>query len=173
MLKLSFLTLTGLLPSTFISANKNRSDALGHIFAAIGKDWTHSGVASLYTQIAKNGYKFLYLTSRALGQAESTREYLKKIEQGSYQLPEGPVIMSPDRLLRAFTREVIYRRPEEFKMACLKDIKNLFPFSPFYAGFGNRITVSDKVILMGRMPFLIGPSIFLALGYLQSIPMES
>ncbi|KAJ1932469.1 lipin Ned1, partial [Kickxella alabastrina] len=33
------------------------------------------------------------------------------------------------------------RRPQEFKMACLRDIKNLFgDQSPFYAGFGNRIT---------------------------------
>ena len=34
------------------------------------------------------------------------------------------------------------RKPEVFKMACLRDIRNLFGESrnPFYAGFGNRIT---------------------------------
>ena len=34
------------------------------------------------------------------------------------------------------------RKPELFKMACLRDIRNLFGESrnPFYAGFGNRIT---------------------------------
>lgn len=33
------------------------------------------------------------------------------------------------------------RKPEEFKMACLRDIKRLFgDRNPFYAGFGNRIT---------------------------------
>lgn len=40
-------------------------------------------------------------------------------------------------------REVIMRKPEVFKMACLKDIRRLFgPTSQtiFYAGFGNRIT---------------------------------
>ena len=39
------------------------------------------------------------------------------------------------------TREVIMRKPEVFKMACLRDIQRLFgQRNPFYAGFGNRIT---------------------------------
>jgi phosphatidate phosphatase LPIN len=41
------------------------------------------------------------------------------------------------------TSEVIMRKPEVFKMACLSDIQRLFgesPRTPFYAGFGNRIT---------------------------------
>ncbi|KAG5462436.1 MAG: LOW QUALITY PROTEIN: Lipin/Ned1/Smp2-domain-containing protein [Olpidium bornovanus] len=117
------------------------SDALGHLFNIVGKDWTHAGVAKLYTEIASNNYQILYLTSRAIGQADSTREYLKKIAQDKYQLPDGPVIMSPDRLLTAFHREVIMRRPEVFKIACLRDIARLFgDRNPFYAGFGNRIT---------------------------------
>ncbi len=81
-----------------------RSDALGHVFAAIGRDWTHLGVAKLYTDITNNGYKIMYLTSRAIGQADSTRDYLKGISQGNYQLPDGPVIMSPDRLMASLHR---------------------------------------------------------------------
>ncbi|KAI8923021.1 Lipin/Ned1/Smp2-domain-containing protein [Entophlyctis helioformis] len=124
-----------------IDGTITKSDVLGHMFTMVGRDWTHAGVANLYTNINKNGYKFLYLTSRAIGQAGYTRDYLKKVEQDRYQLPEGPVIMSPDRLLRAFTREVILRKPEEFKIACLRDIKRLFgDRTPFYGGFGNRIT---------------------------------
>ena len=82
----------------------NRSDALGHVFTMIGRDWTHVGVAKLYTDICRNGYKIMYLTSRAIGQADSTREYLKGIKQNEYQLPEGPVIMSPDRLMASLHR---------------------------------------------------------------------
>ncbi|KAG0088508.1 hypothetical protein BGZ92_006086 [Podila epicladia] len=124
-----------------IDGTITKSDALGHIFTMAGKDWTHSGVAKLYTDITNNGYHILYLTSRAIGQADYTRKYLKNVEQDSYQLPDGPVIMSPDRLFTAFHREVIMRKPEEFKMACLRDIKRLFgDRNPFYAGFGNRIT---------------------------------
>jgi len=40
------------------------------VFTMIGKDWTHSGVAKLYTDITKNGYQILYLTSRAIGQVD-------------------------------------------------------------------------------------------------------
>ena len=37
---------------------------------------------------------------------------------------------------------VIRRAPQEFKIACLSDIRELFPAerNPFYAGFGNRDT---------------------------------
>ncbi|KAI9190483.1 lipin Ned1 [Blastocladiella emersonii ATCC 22665] len=126
-----------------IDGTITKSDALGHLFTMVGRDWTHSGVASLYTGVRKNGYQMLYLTSRAIGQAQYTRNYLNKVEQGQYQLPDGPVFLSPDRLVAAFTREVIQRRPEEFKVACLRDIRALFSPDtkhPFYAGFGNRHT---------------------------------
>ncbi|PKC70831.1 LNS2-domain-containing protein [Rhizophagus irregularis] len=124
-----------------IDGTITKSDALGHVFTMIGRDWTHSGVAKLYTDITRNGYQILYLTSRAIGQADYTRDYLKKVEQDKYQLPDGPVIMSPDRLLTAFHREVIMRKPEVFKMACLRDVQKLFgDRNPFFAGFGNRIT---------------------------------
>ncbi|KAA1473419.1 LNS2-domain-containing protein [Dentipellis sp. KUC8613] len=126
-----------------IDGTITKSDALGHVFTMIGRDWTHLGVAKLYTDICRNGYKIMYLTSRAIGQADSTRYYLQGIKQNDYQLPEGPVIMSPDRLMASLHREVIMRKPEVFKMACLRDIQRLFGQtapSPFYAGFGNRIT---------------------------------
>ncbi|RKP25270.1 Lipin/Ned1/Smp2-domain-containing protein, partial [Syncephalis pseudoplumigaleata] len=124
-----------------IDGTITKSDALGHLFTMVGKDWTHPGVAKLYTDIARNGYHIMYLTSRAIGQADSTRDYLRSVEQGQYQLPDGPVVMSPDRLFTSFHREVILRKPEVFKMACLRDIKRLFNGeNPFYAGFGNRIT---------------------------------
>nr|VWP01801.1 DNA helicase (EC [Ganoderma boninense] len=126
-----------------IDGTITKSDALGHVFTMIGRDWTHVGVAKLYTDICRNGYKMMYLTSRAIGQADSTREYLKGIKQNDYQLPEGPVIMSPDRLMASLHREVIMRKPEVFKMACLRDIQRLFggpTHNPFYSGFGNRIT---------------------------------
>ncbi|CAG8491026.1 2602_t:CDS:10 [Ambispora gerdemannii] len=129
-----------------IDGTITKSDALGHVFTMIGKDWTHSGVAKLYTDIRNNGYQILYLTSRAIGQADYTRDYLRKVEQDKYQLPDGPVIMSPDRLLTAFHREVIIRKPEVFKMACLRDVKKLFgDRNPFFAGFGNRITACDAL----------------------------
>ena len=53
-----------------------KSDALGHVFYWMGRDWTHDGVAQLYQNIARNGYEILYLTSRAIGQVGATKNYL-------------------------------------------------------------------------------------------------
>lgn len=119
-----------------------RSDALGHVLNMIGRDWTHAGVAKLYTDIVNNGYNIMYLTSRSVGQADTTRAYLYGVCQDGYRLPKGPVIMSPDRTMAALRREIYLRKPEVFKMACLRDILGLFngKENPFYSGFGNRLT---------------------------------
>lgn len=138
-----------------IDGTITKSDALGHVLNMFGKDWTHPGVATLFQDINRNGYNILYLTARSVGQADTTRQYLHSIVQdGGMKLPKGPVILSPDRTMAALRREIILKKPEVFKMACLRDIKSLF-FSkqgeldendfeddrtPFYAGFGNRIT---------------------------------
>lgn len=108
----------------------------------IGRDWTHAGVAKLYTDIVNNGYNIMYLTSRSVGQADTTRAYIYGVNQDGYRLPKGPTIMSPDRTMAALRREIYLRKPEVFKMACLRDILGLFngKENPFYAGFGNRLT---------------------------------
>lgn len=125
-----------------IDGTITKSDALGHVLTILGRDWTHPGVAKLFTDIKRNGYNIMYLTARSVGQADSTRSYLRNIEQDGDALPYGPVLLSPDRTMAALKREVILKKPEVFKMACLNDIKNLYGDreSPFYAGFGNRIT---------------------------------
>lgn len=138
-----------------IDGTITKSDALGHVLAMIGKDWTHAGVAKLFTEISKNGYNIMYLTARSAGQADSTRSYLRSINQEGNKLPAGPVILSPDRTMAALRREVILKKPEVFKIACLNDIRSLYFHrdintdnnddneekpTPFFAGFGNRIT---------------------------------
>jgi phosphatidate phosphatase LPIN len=81
----------------------------------IGRDWTHIGVAKLYTDIVGNGYNIMYLTSRSVGQADTTRAYLNGVTQEGFKLPKGPVIMSPDRTIAALRREIYLRKPEVFK----------------------------------------------------------
>ncbi|KAF1851570.1 LNS2-domain-containing protein [Cucurbitaria berberidis CBS 394.84] len=127
-----------------IDGTITKSDALGQVLNMIGRDWTHQGVAKLYTDIVNNGYNIFYLTSRSIGLADTTRAYLNGVVQETYRLPKGPVIMSPDRTIAALRREIYLRKPEVFKMACLRDIMQLFDKpvhqTPFYAGFGNRFT---------------------------------
>lgn len=119
-----------------------KSDVLGHLMPLVGRDWAQLGVAELYSKIEENGYKILYLSARAIGQSRTTREYLRSIRQGDVNLPDGPLLLNPTSLLSAFHREVIEKKPELFKIACLNDIKMLFPSNPFYAGYGNRVNVS-------------------------------
>lgn len=57
----------------------------------------------------------MYLTARAIGQSATTRNYLTSLQQDGSVLPQGPIIMSPDRLIYSFKREVIYKRPEVIK----------------------------------------------------------
>lgn len=122
-----------------IDGTITKSDLKGHIYSLVGSDWTHVGVAQFYTKLAENGYKFIYLTSRPLGQSRMTRYYLNSINQDGYVLPDGPVIHSTSGLLGAIYREIILRSPEKFKIACLKKIKeSFFNKNPFIAGFGNK-----------------------------------
>lgn len=148
-----------------IDGTITKSDALGHVLNLIGRDWTHPGVATMFLDIKANGYNIMYLTARSVGQADTTRQYLKNVIQEGNKLPAGPVILSPDRTMAALRREVILKKPEVFKMSCLSDIKNLYfnlfelsldqgtngidvgisgavddDRTPFYAGFGNKIT---------------------------------
>ena len=77
-------------------------------------------------------------------------------------MPDGPLLLSPDRTAQSLYREVIIKRPDLFKVDCLSAIKNLFPENsePFYAGFGNRDTdaVSYKAVEIkeGKI-FIINP----------------
>ncbi|EFO19745.1 lipin 3 [Loa loa] len=124
-----------------IDGTITKSDVLGHVIPAIGGQWAHAGVAELYTRIKENGYQLVYLSSRAIGQSYSTKKYLQSVAQNAKFLPDGPLLLSPTSVLMAFRREVIDRKPEEFKIAALTDLKECFPVKrPFYAGFGNRET---------------------------------
>ncbi|XP_023570662.1 phosphatidate phosphatase LPIN3 isoform X2 [Octodon degus] len=123
-----------------IDGTITKSDALGHILPQLGKDWTHQGITSLYHKIHLNGYKFLYCSARAIGMADLTKAYLQWVSEGGCGLPKGPILLSPSSLFSALHREVIEKKPEVFKVACLSDIQHLFlPHGePFYAAFGNR-----------------------------------
>mmetsp|Transcript_40596 Transcript_40596/g.114974 ORF Transcript_40596/g.114974 Transcript_40596/m.114974 type:complete len:710 (-) Transcript_40596:208-2337(-) len=139
-----------------------RSDVLGHLLPPMGLDWSHSGVASLLSDIKANNYTVMFLSSRAISQASLTRDFLLSLKQDGRQLPAGPVLISPDGLLPSLYREVVVRRPHEFKIATLQAVRGLFPdyWNPFYAGFGNRGTdeVSYKAVGIppGRI-FTINP----------------
>ena len=45
-------------------------------------------------------------------------------------------------------REVIEKRPYDFKIECLQQVCSLFPddYCPLHAGFGNRNSVRDSIV---------------------------
>lgn len=127
---------------TDIDGTITKSDVLGHIFTALGKDWAQPGVTSLFQNIKANGYRVMYLTARSIGTNARTKKFLANLVQDNIRLPLGPVMLSPDRLLHALSREVITKNPHIFKISCLSDIQKLFPkdSDPIYAGFGNQLS---------------------------------
>ncbi|KAF4023641.1 hypothetical protein G4228_015580 [Cervus hanglu yarkandensis] len=145
-----------------IDGTITKSDALGHILPQLGKDWTHQGITSLYHKIHLNGYKFLYCSARAIGMANLTKGYLQWVSEAGCGLPKGPILLSPSSLFSALHREVIERKPEVFKIACLSDVQQLFlpQEQPFYAAFGNRpndVTAYRQVGLPACRIFTVNP----------------
>ncbi|XP_024380614.1 phosphatidate phosphatase PAH1 isoform X1 [Physcomitrium patens] len=128
-----------------------KSDVLGQVMPLVGRDWTQSGVTRLFSAIKENGYEVMFLSARAISQAYLTRQFLVNLKQDGEALPDGPVVISPDGLFPSLYREVIRRAPHEFKIACLQDIRDLFPkdCNPFYAGFGNRDTDEISYLKVG------------------------
>ncbi|CAL6361463.1 unnamed protein product [Bathycoccus prasinos] len=125
-----------------IDGTITKSDVLGHIYTMVGKDYAHPGIASLYRKIVRNGYKILFVTSRAISQSNSTRAYLRTLTQNGETLPIGPVMCAPDPISTALYREVVARKPEVFKIRCLTRVRRLFDVdinkTRMFAGFGNR-----------------------------------
>ncbi|GFY86870.1 phosphatidic acid phosphohydrolase 2 [Actinidia rufa] len=128
-----------------------KSDVLGQFMPLVGRDWSQTGVAHLFSDIKENGYQLLFLSARAISQAYHTRQFLFNLKQDGKALPDGPVVISPDGLFPSLYREVIRRAPHEFKIGCLEHIRALFPSdrNPFYAGFGNRDTDEFSYLKVG------------------------
>jgi phosphatidate phosphatase LPIN len=89
-----------------IDGTITKSDVLGHIIPAIGGIWAHTNIVDLYRRIQNNGYRIIYLSSRAIGQSYQTKRYLASVIQDSKKLPDGPVLLSPTSVLMAFRKWV-------------------------------------------------------------------
>lgn len=70
----------------------------------MGGDWSHDGIAEFYNAVQENGYQFIYLSARAIGQSQITRNYLSNVKQSDHRLPSGPILVSPDTLITALYR---------------------------------------------------------------------
>ena len=126
-----------------IDGTITRSDLLGHLMPIIGQDWTHDGIAQLFTNLVKRGYVLVYLSARNIGLAGRTKKFLDSIDQEGVKMPDGPVITSPKGLFSALNHEIIEKNPQVFKIKVLRSLYKVFgggEINPLFAGFGNKET---------------------------------
>ena len=77
-----------------IDGTITKSDALGHVLNMIGRDWTHAGVAKLYTDIVNNGYNIMYLPVDRLAK-QTLHEPICMALPRWLQAPEGTSDLQP------------------------------------------------------------------------------
>ena len=86
-----------------IDGTVTKSDVVGQLSNVLYIDYTHSGIHNLYDQIqrfvklffvlirvllySRNGYKFLYLSSRGISQSHMTKSYINWTKQDGRNLP--------------------------------------------------------------------------------------
>ena len=64
-----------------IDGTVTKSDMMGHFLPRLGiSDWSHKGIAAFFTNVRKNGYRLVYLSSRPVGFSKATRQYLQSIK---------------------------------------------------------------------------------------------
>ena len=125
------------------------------------KEIVDDEVVELLINIHEFGYKLLYFTSSSsttsstsnrANSLSSSKDILSKIVTSKgLSLPYGPILKSPEALLRAFGAS----RTEVFKAAALRGLRGLFPsdHNPFHAGFLSR---SSDVVAFERNNFPSG-----------------
>lgn len=140
-----------------IDGTVTKSNVRGLILPALGlSDWKHKGVVELYNKIAAQGYTILFLTNRAIGQSEMTRDYIKNLQEGEFSMPQGPLFLQVESLLGAIETEVFKGQPEVNKIAALSRVRGLFPGrEPFWAGYGNKAWDTQTYKAVGVKPELI------------------
>jgi len=108
-------------------------------------DITHYNLAKYYNAIENNGYKFIYLSARSLVHSYETKHYIKSICQDGVSLPDGPIFLQPENIIKCAKLDIIAGKSDIYKKNILKTIINLFPKKikneVLYAGYGNTKTV--------------------------------
>jgi phosphatidate phosphatase LPIN len=142
-----------------IDGTVTKSDIKGQLYSSLRRDHTHKGLAKLFDHLDDSGYKFIYLTARPLAMIGTTKRYLKSINQNGFEMPNSPIITSPNKSSHSFMREVFIKEPQAFKIRILTSIQNLFEGS-LVGGFGNKLTDDYSYLSVGIDPkniFRINP----------------
>lgn len=113
---------------------------LGQILTLFGQNWYHESIAPLFSALSERNYKIIYLSARSICQTDHTRNLIKNINQSTFRMPKGPLLLNPNQLFSSIHNEIIPAKVDE-KLISLQNIRSLFGATrnPFYAGFGNKM----------------------------------
>jgi len=109
-----------------IDGTVTKTDVAGFGAEKLGYEYIHSGVCEAVSEISRQGYRILFLTSRAITLAQSTREFLCTIGQsnGGTGMPEFCLITTTERFLPSLVVGV--RSADKFKTVALQEILRIF-----------------------------------------------
>lgn len=95
---------------------------------------------------------YFFHSKSALGQEGGQNASFAAAHRGKGEGRTHTALTPVEYLCPLHYREVIERKPEIFKIACLTDIQNLFGSNrqPFHAAFGNRTNVSMDHLQLGK-----------------------
>jgi phosphatidate phosphatase LPIN len=125
-----------------IDGTITKSNVRGQILSLFGRDWYHENIVDLFHSIEQMGYRILYLSARSICQSNTTRNLIRNLSQNSKSMPQGPLFLNPVNYTAAFHMELISKCSDQFKISCLRNIRDLFEedLNPLHAGFGNNLT---------------------------------
>lgn len=105
-----------------IDGTVTKTDVAGFGAEKLGYEYIHAGVCEAVSVIARNGYRILFLTSRAITLAHSTRAFLRSIglSNGGVGMPEFCLITTTERFLDSLVVGV--RSADKFKTVALSEI---------------------------------------------------
>lgn len=144
-----------------IDGTITKSNAFGVFDTMILESYVyiHDGVATFLSNLlqANDRLRIMYLTSRPVSYARTTRRFLSGLRQGKDRLPEGPLFCHPGTLSSVLLSELVTKDSHEYKSdALLRQVILTFAAAGrqstadlLVAGFGNSLTDSVAYEMAG------------------------
>jgi phosphatidate phosphatase PAH1 len=121
--------------------------------------YIHDGVTNFLSNLLRSSdcLRIMYLTSRPVSYAQTTRRFLSGLRQGTDRLPDGPLFLHPGTLSSVLLSELITKDAHEYKSdALLRQVVLTFASAGrpstadlLVAGFGNSLTDSVAYEMAG------------------------
>lgn len=120
--------------------------------------YIHAGVCRFFSSLPK--FRFVYLTSRPMSLANTTRKFLTELRQHDHNMPQGALLGFSGSLTQVLFMEIVTRSTNEFKTNVLMN-HVVYPFAQvgendvFFAGFGNTLMDIQAYHMVGMQPHKI------------------